>query len=553
MGKVQDTLSRLTGRSEAFRTLSKRLSVPSQQTPGSDSFPVDPAQVAHWLDGHRPFDRSQNIRALTTALQHSNRLQTAPEDRLAVMALYEAPVRWALAILTARHPEFALPASSDAVRNFNDIVLFHQEMANGYKLALIDCLQGRVDTDRCSDILNASLRHLSACCLKHLQAYRRWPDNRWLDLHTLYTIAQALGTTEATPNDQPSVRRVYLKLCTLAISQVHRLQPSQMVALDSFLDTASPTLIDPGEPHQAAQGNYYLTLSADIGPIPGAFAQTASADIISTFDMTALLGNLDDLANSHSAATLNRSTQNRLHQIWQGNTCRQLPRATRSKTVAIESGLRNLHAVMTHYTPSSEPLAANLDEIDLSQFLDQTSRQPKPVENALSAGEFGAQWVVENDNRRGLGLRWTGQGRCQMRVGEVVGHTYQSHQGLTHWHMGVCRWLGSVNDELTCGIETISTTAIAVMVQADNGADQLGEAIMLNHDATATGPAMLLLPVGQFDRRQHIHVLTADQFQPVLLAEKINLSNRFDCFGVTQVAVETTPSTTRQTEPDLVV
>ena len=91
------------------------------------------------------------------------------------------------------------------------------------------------------------------------------------------------------------------------------------------------------------------------------------------------------------------------------------------------------------------------------------------------------------------------------------------------------------------------------MVQADNGADQLGEAIMLNRDATATGPAMLLLPVGQFDRRQHIHVLAADQFQPVLLAEKINLRNRFDCFGVTQVAVATTPSTTRQTEPDLVV
>jgi hypothetical protein len=550
MGKVQDTLSRLTGRSEALRQRAKRLGAPSQQVPGADSFPVEPAQVALWLDRHRPFDRSQNIRALTTALQHSNRLRTPPEDRLAIMALYEAPVRWALAILNARHPEFALPASSDAIRNFNDIAMLQQEMASGYKLALIDSLQGRIDADRCSDIATAAMRHLSACCLKHLQAYRRWPDNRWLDLHTLYAIADDLGNADAMPNEQTSVRTNYLKLCTLAISQVHRLQPAQMLALDAFLDTASPALINTAEPHDLPQGSCYLTLAADTGPMPWAFANANHTDIVAAFDITTLLDRLDDL--SHNGSSINRSTQNRLHQIWQGNARRQLPRATRSKTVAIESGLRNLHAIMDHYTPSSEPFAHSLDEIDLSQFLDQTVRQPKPVENAMTTGDYGAQWIVENDNRRGLGLRWTGQGRCQMRVGELIGHTYQSHQGLTQWHMGVCRWLDSLDDDLTCGVETISTTAIAVMVLGDNAIDQPGEAIMLNHDATATGPAMLLLPVGQFERQQQVNVLTGDQLQPVLLAEKINLSNRFDCFGVTPVAQEVKTSE-QQTAPDLVV
>ena len=208
---------------------------------------------------------------------------------------------------------------------------------------------------------------------------------------------------------------------------------------------------------------------------------------------------------------------------------------------------------MAHYTPLSEPLADNLDNIDINQFLNQTSRQPRPVQNALQTSDYGAQWIVENESKRGLGLRWTGSGRCQMRVGELVGHTYQNHDGLTHWHMGVCRWLESIDsDKLRCGIETISTSAIAVMVHADGSGNSVGEAIMLNHNATATGPAMLLLPVGQFDRQQMINIVTSEQLQSVVLAEKINLSNRFDCFGVSPVTVETTPRI-QETEPDLVV
>ena len=552
MGKVQDTLSKLTGRSEALRDLSNRLSVPACQMPGAESFPVDPAEVSRWLDRHRPFDLPQNIRALTTALQHSNRLKTPPADRQAIMALFEAPVRWAHAILNARHPEFALPASSDATRNFNEIVVLHQEMANGYKLALVDSLQRRSNAERCSPMLASAMRHLSSCCLKHAQAYRCWPANRWLDLHTLYAIAAEQGTASATPQDQQSVQTSYLKLCTIAISQVQRLQPAQIVALDTFLDTASPTPIEAGSGNA---GSCYITLAqSDSGPIDATFANPRKEDVLLTFDMTSLLHKLDDLAGDTSEATINRSTQNRLHQIWQGNTRRQLPRASRSQAVAIESGLRNLHAVMAHFTPLSEPLPDNLDDIDINQFLNQTSRQPLPVQNALQTSDYGAQWIVENESKRGLGLRWTGKGRCQMRVGELVGHTYQSHDGLTHWHMGVCRWLESIDtDKLRCGIETISTSAIAVMVHADDSGNPVGEAIMLNHNATATGPAMLLLPVGQFDRRQMINILTSEQLQSVVLAEKINLSNRFDCFGVSPVTVETTTPRVLENEPDLVI
>lgn len=548
MRKVQDALIKLAGRAADKRPLKPaRLTIPSQQTAGADSFPTSPNQVSAWLDQHRPFDRPRNIQALTSAIQHSNRLINNPADRLQNMSLFEAPAKWALAVLGSRIQARRQPLHTAAANAFSEACKLRTEMAHGYKIVLQATTADVALSDQQRETAIArTIGHLADLCIEHAQSHRQWPEHTWQDLHTLYALAREANCADQSQADNTSITSIYLKLCTLAISDLHRLAPAQMLSLADYLDSWSPTLIAPDDPSAALSPTCYLTLlNSDEPPVAARFAKRGTADSVLLFDLQPLLAQLDTLLLPSSTtrtrteqALLHRSTLNRLHQIWHGSTRRQLPRTATASDVTLESGLRNLHAVMAHLTPSTEPVASDLNQIDIHHFIDQQNQPDhRPADSAALADEYGSQWIINNNNRRGMGLTWAGGGHCHMQVGDLTGHGYRSHNGKMQWHLGVCRWLHSDSaGTLRCGIESISSCAIAVASAplTDEPGGVTDEAILLNHDSRASGPAMLLLAPARYRIGDTIHLISGNHKNEVTLAEKINLTAAFDCFGVRQ-------------------
>lgn len=581
MGKVQDTIKRIRTVSVSDAVTPVALLVPSQHQPTATSFPVTAPRVAKWLAAQNWTDLTPGVANLTRALQHSNRLHTAPIERLRILALFEPKVQKILPHLNSRYAGLHLPHANDALLAFNQVTILQQELSFGYKIALLDVLQRRSRLARKHRIpaIYQAIKHLGACGFSFSQTYRGWPKKTWRDINTLYMLAERengvdtevpaapLETGSRAHQQSPTtIRLLYAQLCAFSISDIARLDNEQMCTLFRTLGTNS-NLLEFSEKRPADSAcTFSIALNSSMPPAVDRFCLYSPTSRIRYFSMHNLMSvdlqEHDDASVNGTTGPITRACRHRINQHWNGEPTRTHSRSVRRTELYTQTGLKEIYASIRLRPPTMPQEADPHTE-------GSTHANPplleKPLCNSMPGTEYDAKWNLVNESHGGMGLLWTGRGNCRTRVGDpITSRHYSKVTGQLSWQTGIVRWLSNEDSGLTCGVENIASHTLAVCttktvqkrsVAAEQNdkppsAEPKEEALLINDhpDADASQPIMLLVANYKYKLGETLTIHLENGQIPIKLVEKIDFSADFQSFAIRKIVRDhATPSDLQET------
>ncbi|OED39133.1 hypothetical protein AB833_16470 [Chromatiales bacterium (ex Bugula neritina AB1)] len=575
MGKVQDTIGRIrartTGNSAAPSAPPIALLVPGQQAPTDQSFPTAVEAVAQWLDAQPAPSGIAGVHNLTRALQHSNRLENSPQQRLKIVQLFAERAHTAMPYLNSRYLGLDLPLRAEEQQAFNQSIQLLQELSYSYKIILLDVLQrrGQLTRKQRLPVIYQAMKYIGQSLLRSAQIYQNWPNRSWRDLNTLYILAERDQILDAKIADGSitadiqqstlqkssistarSIRQLHSQLCAFSVCNTNQLTTTQIEQLYKTLAEHSPRYeISQTKPDCSTGSIYSVALNSANPPACHRFSlHTESGDL--RYFSTEPLRDLDLLSNPLTPDSGNRMlNRERQTLLWKDAAARHTARSIRHRSINAETGFKEVFAsvCLTGNKSGSPPLpAANspdvsdecIDEIDWFAF--------NPTSN------FGSEWTLLNQSNHGMGLRWSGQGNVKVAVGDLLAYCMQHRRsGQVRWLTGVIRWMQLQNDNLTCGIEIIANNAEAVRLQKimhqpaetkNNSIHQLdgprAEGLIL-HGCQNSQNQKLLMVAGQTCKiGETLSLQDNHKLSTVKLIRKINYSSTVQCFALQEITVE---------------
>ncbi len=533
MVKVQDKISKI-GKRSGLRTTTAdiALQVPEQRAAGAGSFPIDPALVANYLEQLKSVSSESSTTELIRALQHSNRLATAPSDRLQIARLFESAVVSELNNLNAGFTGVDLPYPASSATDFDHATTLLQELAASYKVILLDVLRrrGKLHRKHRLPVIFQAIKHLSECGLRFSQSYQPWPDKMWRDLNTLYLCAereQGINKILRKGDCPQTIRQLYSQCCLFAACSGTHLSSHDMSQLYRLLGRYSNT-VDLTDKKQANDSDtqYCVALDSAHPPSVARFSRLQPGQQVRFLDLEPVLAILpgaegtrdeDPLAQSTGDFASGEPSTSQLRNVVDGMVERQHGRSVRQTLLEAEVGIKEIHASL---------LSAGANRLT-------------PANG--SKNDYGTQWIVENRSKGGLGLKWTGKGNCRVNVGELIAHYEHANQDSgfnLSWHVGIVRWIQSDGqDKLRCGVETLANYAAAVTTNHINESrsNTSAKALLLNEHPAASRPSMLLVPGRHYRIGEKINIHSADHSRPVKLIENCPVGGNFQCFGFQSV------------------
>ena len=558
MGKIQAAIKRLNNKVRPTAAVTETLRIPAQQEHESSPLPTDPAGIKTWLVAqgfaNKGFastgtdNAAASAKSLMRALQHSNRTISAPAQRLLIMDQYEKPFAAAMQSLDTQYLYFDFPLQASAEKSFQLAVTLCQEMAYGYKIALVDSARGdgffskeKLGKTKKIQAIKSALEHLSRMALRHSQVYRDWPEEFWRDANALAAIAMHDGISETpvtvskkstavNPVVAPTIINLYARLCALQIIDQKQYQPEQQRTLFRQLTKYAGEIEFHHKPQQR-QGNQY-SVGENSPPVIHEFRyhQQSSSKLL-YFSLDALLRKIDSTEEKQATFGI-------LHNI---SRSRCESRSPRAGLITAESGLKEIHTLINLTPPSEKPES---QFTDIQQLLQQettlASTAHSDTLNSINTTDFGAAFDVENESRNGLGLKWRGTGSCRLQNGELLAHCYRGKNDETSWHLAVVRWLNTNADNvLRLGVESISrhTTAVDVF-RLKKGEQQMetpAEGLLVNYQPIDSKAKMLIMPMHKYMAGETVGYRDHHGFQLAKLIENVNLEGNFQCFAISTI------------------
>ncbi len=550
MGKVQEAINRLSRKTRPKLNLSARLRIPAQQEHQSSLFPAEPSQVKSWLIAHGAFNTSASVKTLTRALQHSNRTINSPSQRLLIMEHFEKPFDHALQSLDSRYLYLDFPMPDDAENAFQMAAILCQEMAYGYKVALVDTIQGRgkLNTKQKQFAVSRALQHLTRTALRHSQIYRDWPKDIWTDINTLMWLAK-YDHTEAKPtlqiketdqnNDKTlSIANLYARLCALSTLNNNRYQPLQLKGLFVSLSKHCSEVEFSNKPPVEGKTAAHVYCAGESNPPKQAqFCRYQNADNLLYFSLEPLLAKLTHSVEETTGIEPGEIITNRI---------RTDARAPRASVITARTGLKEIYTAIRSAPPTDQ---IESQFTDLSELISSSTPLTRSVENdilnSVNLTEGGTEFLVDNQSENGLGLSLSGKAACHIQVGELIAHCYKNQSEEVSWHFALVCWLSTTNDKtLKLGVETITKHGNAVdvyrLIKGSDRSDAPVEGLLANCQLIDAKAKMLLLPKHQFKPGETVGYRDSTGFNIVKLIESVNLNACFQCFAIISVSDDDT-------------
>lgn len=526
MGKVQDTISRLGGRRKQRAPAEVALIIPSQQKSTTHSFPTSYSAVSSWLDAQEnpgPADSGAPLAAslpgnLLRALQHSNRLQNTPAERLRITDLFRARSHRAIPLLNSQYIGMDLPYGTTGQQAFEQASTLLRELSYGYKIALVDALLGRGKLNRKYRIyaIFHAMRAIGECGLRHSQSYCTWPEKSWRDINTLMLLAENDNATDNvvtidgnTNQSKPNtIRQLYCALAAFSVSNSEHLQALQMDALFSSLcnkaDAIKLRLTKP----DSSSNIFSVALNSASSPALDDFCRYSDTSEIRFFNLQPIHDVLLASYNREPDQTaLSRLQLSKLHHTWCQQTGRRIARSARHKSLSTQTGIKEIASSLKSYSKH--------DRLD---------------------NPFQTDWTLVNESSNGIGLQGKSTESYQVSVGQLI--AYRAEQLSTDTcvsQVGVIRWIKHCESDLQIGVETVSDTIQAVLVSKSGNqhAPQL-EALLFTDTLQSGDQHMLIVPPQKFKLGEVIdlHTHGSDYVPQMRLAEKLELNAIAECFAL---------------------
>jgi len=459
---------------------------PARRAPGKDAVPTVPSGLKMWLEALPMANPGVAARMLFNAVKELNGYHIEPSVRLKLLEMLRAPVRLVTVTLDKQvlNMPFPLPAQK---RQFGEVSRdFQVEMANGYRLALLDVMSGRdsIPFLKGAMVLGAlckSIVYLREALLKSYLCYSAVPPLVWLDLHKLARFADQLNLLDKTVEDdfalgrsKATIAEFYLAPVLLSLANPYRLSQRELNDLSLALELWSKHAVLKTQ-RQGEEG-FPIQMDADLEP--GRTVREGDVGIVWAVETEALARALIDSVVDGRASLRSKRAE---PLVLDGDFVQGV---AGSYGVSAERGFERLparHQLQTvigldalHY------MVAN--RMDFQTFTRMTSEGPKEIDarqtasnwTGLNADQFRPTVIqarVLDQSLGGYRVMWENADSVRAKVGEVVGlSTGSDDDEDQQWMTGVLRWLRVHADaQIEVGIELISRRVTAVGLRAASG------------------------------------------------------------------------------------
>jgi cyclic-di-GMP-binding protein len=474
-----------------------------------------------------PFsDPSRAASDLIEELQILNRQRVAFSNRVNALEAYRTA---AIQVSQALVPQFSyasLPISKNQKNYADTVVKLWQEMAYGYKWALID-LQNKIiniNSDKSAAlVIQRAIHALKETAFVSYLTYHTPSKSIWAELHQLYFCAlqqkaQSLTVNESlADNQESSVDSVYTQILLLALAHPHRLCSQDIVKADAYLTKVS---------HDAE-----LSAIGFIESSVGVFL----IELDGNEPPKAYAKKHDEPNSETDLLLLTVKVAKRIHAHLKLLNDGILPKDGCLPNNAVNNHYEDLLThLMNHFgkaplrvfsrVKKNDGMELGIGIHDAHYFAPKIGNDYKNLV-VKSAAIKPSRWQILNIGAGGYALRKFNSSQVSMQVGEIA--AIKNNDTLS-WELGVIRW-ASINDldQLDIGFELISPRVKAITIKSQKNAAEV-KALLLPELSALKQQASFIAPRGEYTTGETIVLIEDGKETKVLVTKLIVRTSSFE-------------------------
>jgi len=463
---------------------------------------------------------------LIEELQILNRQKIAFANRVNALEAYRTAAHQVTQALIPQFSYASLPISKNQKNYADTVVRLWQEMAYGYKWALID-LQNKIiniNSDKSAAlVIHRAIHAIKETVLVHYVTYHTPEKSIWTELHQLYYCAlqqnaQALMINESlSDSDESSVDLIYTQVLLLALANPHRLCSQDIIKADAYLSkVAHDAELSALGFVESSVGVFLIEL--DGGEPPKAFARKQDEPNSET-DLLLLTVKLAKKIHTHlklvndgilpndgslPANALSNHYEDLLSHLinhFGKSPLRVFSRARKNDGLELGIGIHDAH----YFAPKAGNDYKNLV--------------------VKSAAIKPSRWQILNVGAGGYALRKFNSSQVSMQVGDIA--AIKNNETLS-WEIGVIRW-ASINEleQLDIGFELLSPKVTAIKTKSRKSAAKTN-ALLLPEQSALKQQTSIITPRGEYTLGETIDLIDEDKTTMVLLTKLIERTSSFE-------------------------
>lgn len=508
-----------------------KLSLPTYHPVPQFVVETRPKQVQEWLKALPLANTQEACRKLADAIAAVNSVKLGEEARCNLLEIYRAAVIQLQPSLQQLYVGKPLPL---AEKNQQAAMLLRElsgELANGYKLALMDLSARRVNLGAhklTALALGRTIESLGNMLEVYYEAYAPTPAAIWAELHHLYWYAAQSNLHKhlIVNGEKGSINTAYTQILLIALADPYRMLQGHLTLVKAYLaQFGQQVVLQALGPTENKHGLFLVRLDSDYPPKALMHYQgvtDARTDIIlNTIPLARVLHqHVQGLESGLPLLKFGlpegaqhasyRDMLKRLIKQWGVAPKRLFSRAQGHTDAHVCGGISAVHRALSEGL-LREKVAADdaVDSVELSDVLRETGSQQ--TYNCT-------RWTVVNESAGGLTLSKEASSYAKIKVGDIIGVEAES-EGT--WAVAMVRWMQSDADHrIELGAQRLAphTEAIAIkpVIAAANALFQpallLPEVPALKHPARIAAARGSFQHMREFEVRSHglIHQVRAN-------------------------------------------
>lgn len=500
-----------------------------------------PSAVKSWAESLPATRINYSSVLLYKALPEINRLEIPADSRLAMLEAVRPYVQQCIQGLAKHFLNQPLILPEAPLKSAVIAQALQKNLSTGYSAVLADLVSRNKRTKKpdanLSLVIHRMITGIGLMLLRSYQLYSESSDGLWLELHSLYRLANHYGILEQ-PVREPLLRqssnctiiRAYTRILLLASARPNQMRQTDVSATYDVLEIwAQLAKIRPAG-QRSADSLFLLNLSTDTPPLDQSRFAANPRDALWELDTSELLAALKQRREMRSDAgaditvphTVSSALLEHLEQAWGASQQRSAERRPSMDTIDVCVGLSSLHYHASGEvlfdaslgSPSGEKVLqvrglessgdVEVDEIDFG------SVDSDPWANALGANSSERQEdhrlfpisIVDN-SPGGYCLEWRDRIPPQLKAGEVLG---LRERGRYRWSLGVVRWLQQ-QSTVRLGVQLLAPKAEpygAAIEQPGGDFSDYRRVLMLPEIKAANQPATLVTAFAPFQENHRL-------------------------------------------------
>lgn len=501
------------------------------------------------------------------ALPEIVRLNTQPETRLAMLDCLRVPIQQIIEGLSKTFLNQPLILPEAARKTATVAQALQKHLSNGYLVAVRELCAQPEPTPEVSALqacaIHRAITGLGLLLMRSYQLYAPIAGQVWVELHSLYALADTLDlleqpVTDPLPNHQnvTTIQQAYLRVLLLACARPNQLRQSEVAATYDALEQLSAFAQLFPDNSGRADNLFAVLLDSNQPPVyksrlaPGATGNIRELNtnqiVAKLEEQTRLMSNQSDARRN--AFELPAALTGHLLHAWNILAKRSFERRAVNGVLEVTVGLTNIHFHLSGGMPFNVFLDQTVkvaNDGEQGKIFQKRGVQLKPElekidnpwgeafdvsGNTLAGAQLPTQQIeftlrqqqqqeyrghhpiyevpLVDTSPGGYCLDWQGEIPVQVKAGELLG---VREKGRNKWSIGVVRWVQQMRASTQLGIQMLAPGAVPVgvaMIQKTGDFSEYLRGLQLPALKAANQPATLLTNAVSFREYSKVKVFS---------------------------------------------